>query len=717
MPKYGRMGEWLTRGLTTATQSSTPAAGYHANKALDEEYNSGSRTYAKTATEPYAWWKVDLIVECIVTQVSIVRSNSGNFEGAEIRVGNNYDTFTANPLFAIFPSGINTGDPTIIDGDSALLGRVVSLQFQQGGAALQMLLVDMHVFGYRTKDTSECYFDSLGRDYRGTVNQTIDAMECQSWTAQDPHEHDRTPENYPDTGLGEHNYCRNPDDGPNGPWCYTTDPGTRWAFCPVYECSSSCVAFHTPNYGSVRVQNHNFHYPWAPIPDDVSRLTFTLKTNRDAYIALSPSDTTEDDSDIMPKINLGGWTNTQSGHLCDSTDDWHDLTSTPSIFSSIEDRTFFIAFSNSTIEFGNVGREPTLIFQSVCDIDVKYIGVASGHGSTADWSFCGYDTLTNCQGPVPIGWKVRNRVHTDGNGYIMVAPEKPVLCDGIVTEWHYWGSRSEPFIAIIWRRIFGVVNEYEVVGTNEIPAGDFGKEVIYSVPIEHRIQVLKGDVIGFGFVQSLLVFDVAGVDGVKIRWFGGGDPFGLRQGQRITFDGSGVRGYSLKAVVDILHSTKVLVPKGLWPFNTKYELSDLTGHKSHGTSTNAIYQSGTISGILDGYMTLAGAGGSCVEAPVVLDMYVSEFTLLLYIERIIEVGGAPILWFDTYPDSSFLSMTDTQRIGFKVVTEAGTLQMFSGRFMPKERFTFIAVTYRATDGINSGTLSIWSDGHLQGIFP
>ncbi|XP_072046805.1 plasminogen-like [Amphiura filiformis] len=87
-----------------------------------------------------------------------------------------------------------------------------------------------------SKHASDCYYDVIGRDYRGTVNQTIDSVECQSWTAQYPHKHNKTPERYPYDGLGEHNYCRNPDKASNGPWCYTTDPGTRWEFCPVSKC-------------------------------------------------------------------------------------------------------------------------------------------------------------------------------------------------------------------------------------------------------------------------------------------------------------------------------------------------------------------------------------------------------------------------------------------------------------------------------------------------
>ena len=85
----------------------------------------------------------------------------------------------------------------------------------------------------------ECQEKSTeGADYTGTVNMTEEGVACQAWTAQEPHASLKP-------HYGDHNYCRNLDGYSGGVWCYTTDPGKRWAFCPVPYCKDPTVRVFT----------------------------------------------------------------------------------------------------------------------------------------------------------------------------------------------------------------------------------------------------------------------------------------------------------------------------------------------------------------------------------------------------------------------------------------------------------------------------------------
>ncbi|XP_065056353.1 plasminogen-like [Rhopilema esculentum] len=79
-----------------------------------------------------------------------------------------------------------------------------------------------------------CKDTTLGNKYRGVKNHTRGGLPCQNWASQEPHNHTRTPERYPHSGLVD-NFCRNPDNEPDGPWCYTTTD-MRWDYCGVKYC-------------------------------------------------------------------------------------------------------------------------------------------------------------------------------------------------------------------------------------------------------------------------------------------------------------------------------------------------------------------------------------------------------------------------------------------------------------------------------------------------
>merc|ERR1719313_2292830 len=67
-------------------------------------------------------------------------------------------------------------------------------------------------------------------DYRGCQTKTLCGAVCQDWSHQSPNIHRTTAANYPDAGLGRHNYCRNPTNSERA-WCYTVNGVHRWEYC------------------------------------------------------------------------------------------------------------------------------------------------------------------------------------------------------------------------------------------------------------------------------------------------------------------------------------------------------------------------------------------------------------------------------------------------------------------------------------------------------
>ncbi|XP_078393497.1 kremen protein 2-like, partial [Cetorhinus maximus] len=89
------------------------------------------------------------------------------------------------------------------------------------------------------EEISEC-FRVNGADYRGQQDRTSpeNGNVCLYWNQT--HQHTYNTLKYPDGqwGLGNHNYCRNPD-GDVQPWCYVSEneEGVYWKYCNIPSCS------------------------------------------------------------------------------------------------------------------------------------------------------------------------------------------------------------------------------------------------------------------------------------------------------------------------------------------------------------------------------------------------------------------------------------------------------------------------------------------------
>lgn len=94
---------------------------------------------------------------------------------------------------------------------------------------------------------------------------TSRGVECQQWSADYPDE----PKHLPKENTN-HNYCRNPDNDPRGPWCYTTDPDKRFDYCNVDDC------YIEPRWNALEVRFGSSH----PIYED---LDFDVDAYEDSF--------------------------------------------------------------------------------------------------------------------------------------------------------------------------------------------------------------------------------------------------------------------------------------------------------------------------------------------------------------------------------------------------------------------------------------------------
>jgi len=107
---------------------------------------------------------------------------------------------------------------------NSVLGVGISSTYTSGDNSRQFTEVS-----FFSHDFEECGSPSLQSDYRGTINSTISGKPCQLWSNE-------TNVLYPTSGLGNHSYCRNPNNQPGGAWCYTVQVDDLWEYCNVPIC-------------------------------------------------------------------------------------------------------------------------------------------------------------------------------------------------------------------------------------------------------------------------------------------------------------------------------------------------------------------------------------------------------------------------------------------------------------------------------------------------
>ncbi|XP_015679609.1 prothrombin [Protobothrops mucrosquamatus] len=77
-----------------------------------------------------------------------------------------------------------------------------------------------------------------GQNYKGKISVTKSGTECQFWSSKFPHKPKFNETTHPEANLTE-NYCRNPGNHPQGPWCYTRNPAVRVEECAIPVCGEN----------------------------------------------------------------------------------------------------------------------------------------------------------------------------------------------------------------------------------------------------------------------------------------------------------------------------------------------------------------------------------------------------------------------------------------------------------------------------------------------
>ncbi|XP_033099068.1 apolipoprotein(a)-like [Anneissia japonica] len=120
--------------------------------------------------------------------------------------------------------------------DPPIIGRYVSLQLK--GKHEYLSVCEVRVYSETDIEKTECYYDTEGLDYRGIRTTTTGGYLCHYWNTDENMAY-ITNNNHTTEGIGDHNFCRNPDMDETV-WCFSELPEINWQICAVPDPQESC---------------------------------------------------------------------------------------------------------------------------------------------------------------------------------------------------------------------------------------------------------------------------------------------------------------------------------------------------------------------------------------------------------------------------------------------------------------------------------------------
>ncbi|KAM6945703.1 prothrombin [Aplochiton taeniatus] len=141
-----------------------------------------------------------------------------------------------------------------------------------------------------------------GANYIGNVSITVTGKRCQHWKSNFPHpiilEFNASAHN----SVLLENFCRNPDNSPRGPWCYTKDATVNKEPCTVPRCGELFVpptlAPKPPVKKTVCLTNHGLDYS--------GDLSVSMNGYRCLPWALAQITALSKGKEFMPEVKLVG---------------------------------------------------------------------------------------------------------------------------------------------------------------------------------------------------------------------------------------------------------------------------------------------------------------------------------------------------------------------------------------------------------------------------